>query len=58
MPMEDADMGGPSRGIAYDPDQNPEEKRRLRKTYRALHDGTRFVFYTSIQSPDTKFETP
>ncbi|EIM79163.1 uncharacterized protein STEHIDRAFT_69835 [Stereum hirsutum FP-91666 SS1] len=31
-------MGGPSREIAYDPDQNPEEKRRLRKTYRALHD--------------------
>ena len=34
-------------GLAYDPDQDPEEKRRLRKSYRDLNkytEGTSYPF--------------
>jgi hypothetical protein len=37
--MSDSDVEmapGPSK-LAYDPDQDPEEKRKVRKEYRSLH---------------------
>lgn len=36
--MPDVNMG--SRESDYDPDQNPEEKRKIRMDYRKLHDGS------------------
>jgi hypothetical protein len=38
MSDSDIEMGdGPARGsLAYDPEQNPEERRKIRKSYRAL----------------------
>lgn len=42
------DAAGPSK-MAYDPDQDLEDKRRIRKTYRELHDGARLMTYFIIQ---------
>jgi hypothetical protein len=36
MAEEDIFMGSPRKKVAYDPDQDPEEKRVLRQKYRVL----------------------
>jgi len=36
MADEDINMDSPRKKVAYDPDQDPEEKRVLRQKYRVL----------------------
>ena len=46
--MSDSDIEmipGPSRGLAYDPDQDPGEKRKVRMEYRSLHRDTEGIFW-------------
>ena len=41
MDHEDVDMQSESsKKLAYDPDQDPEEKRKVRREYRSLHKDT------------------
>ena len=41
MDHEDMDMQSESpKKLAYDPDQDPEEKRKVRREYRSLHKDT------------------
>jgi len=52
MADEDIVMDSPRKKVAYDPDQDPEEKRLLRQKYRVLlkdEEGT--VFLTLTRSP-------
>ena len=43
MPGSDVEMLPESKHLAYDPDQDPEEKRKVRKEYRTLHQDTEGV---------------
>jgi hypothetical protein len=48
MADEDIGMDSPRKKVAYDPDQDPEEKRVLRQKYRVLlkdEEGTKRVLY-------------
>ena len=50
MADEDIGMDSPRKKVAYDPDQDPEEKRVLRQKYRVLlkdEEGTKRVLSSS-----------
>jgi hypothetical protein len=48
MADEDINMDSPRKKVAYDPDQDPEEKRVLRQKYRVLlkDEEGQFAVYT------------
>ena len=53
MADEDSVMDSPRKKVAYDPDQDPEEKRVLRKRYRVLLKDDEGI---SFRSPPTREE--
>ncbi len=51
MADEDIGMDSPRKKVAYDPDQDPEEKRVLRQKYRVLLKDEEGTKCTSSRSP-------
>jgi hypothetical protein len=44
MPSSDVEMDPAPNNLAYDPDQDPEEKRNVRKKYRAIQKAAEGAF--------------